>query len=306
MSFAPQEGYVKEAPAPEVDENATLVPSKRYRMNVVPIVINCICPSLLFTLIMYTLGFNLRRSLGSAAYLTVVLGLGLTGMCASLAVRSRRQERDPMWYTFSTIMLFLATVTGATLGDMNYSANYGAFQDIESLSSYPNVNPALDKGQQMMDAGRVYFTEGSSIDQNKATSFTNLDKYCVAPIIFGDHQLASYDFWAVGVNCCKGGVGQKDFKCGEASNPAARSGLRLMRDDQRPFFRLAVQQAEAAYNIKSAHPLFFHWVQDPVGDSLKLRDAAIKYAAMGAGSFFAFNFVSVMVASILFSKIRIM
>eukprot|EP00438_Fugacium_kawagutii_P029114 Skav233711 [mRNA] locus=scaffold2120:100002:105477:+ [translate_table: standard] len=117
------------------------------------------------------------------------------------------------------------------------------------------VNPGREKGQQLMDAGRVYFEDGTGLDTSKSMAFRNLDRYCVAPIVFGQ----------VGVNCCSGTTA--DFRCGEFDNPKARSGLRLMRqmpraggletasermtvtlnqgEDQRPFFRLAVQQAEA-------------------------------------------------------------
>merc|ERR1719428_1211955 len=117
------------------------------------------------------------------------------------------------------------------------------------------------------------------LDMKKAMGFKNLDLYCVAPIVNGDNQLASYDFWAVGINCCSGV--SSDFRCGEFNNPHARSGLRLLRDDQRSFFRLAVQQAEAAYNLKAIHPLFFYWTDDPTSDMQSMLEEGYRFFFIG-------------------------
>lgn len=270
-------------------------------MNLVAICVNIFVPWFAFSSIYAAMSFSLHYQRPALAWLTVLVGLFLTGLTGFLSFRARQGERDPMWYTFAAIALGFAVVLAAVFGDMNFWYNMQPFYDIENLNTYPSVNPAREKGQQLMDAGRVYFADGAALDMRKAMGFKNLDLYCVAPIIHGEEQLASYDFWAVGINCCSGV--SSDFRCGEFNNPHARSGLRLMRDDQRPFFRLAVQQAEAAYNIKSTHPLFFYWMQDPVAEMNSYRDDGFKYYLLGVFTHFAFNLFCVVCATVGFSKI---
>jgi len=159
-----------------------------------------------------------------------------------------------------------------------------------------------------------FFAPGTRLDTSRSMGFKNLDLYCVAPIVPGDSStnssssssggsgvtLESYDFWAVGLNCCHNTA---DFRCGEFNNPNARAGLRLMRDDQRPFFRLAVQQAAAAHGLKANHPLFFHWTADPLGEMNGYRDAGFTYFLLGIFSHFAFNLFLTTAAVLGFSRI---
>eukprot|EP00927_Polykrikos_kofoidii_P044240 TRINITY_DN3825_c0_g2_i1.p1 TRINITY_DN3825_c0_g2~~TRINITY_DN3825_c0_g2_i1.p1 ORF type:complete len:302 (-),score=36.45 TRINITY_DN3825_c0_g2_i1:232-1137(-) len=278
------------------------VPGKRRRINLVAICVNIFLPWLIFCFLLASMSFSLHYQRPTLAWILVLLGFVVAGLALALAIRSRQAERDPTWYMFAAIAIFVATILAAVVGDMNFWYNMQPFYDIENLNTYPSVNPAREKGQQLMDAGRVYFSDGAALDMTKAMGFKNLDLYCVAPIVSGQGgQLASYDFWAVGINCCSGV--SSDFRCGEFNNPHARSGLRLMRDDQRPFFRLAVQQAEAAYNIRATHPLFFYWMQDPVSEMNTFRDDGFKYYLLGVFTHFAFNLFCVMCAVVGFSKI---
>jgi len=118
--------------------------------------------------------------------------------------------------------------------------------------------------------------------------------------------LASYDFWAVGKDCCdlqsdQGGFAE--FKCGQYDNPHARGGIRVVRDEDRAFFRLAVQQAQSAYQIKAIHPLFFHWVADPVAETFSLQQEAFKVYMLGMFTHFLFQVALVYVAANVFSKL---
>merc|ERR1719408_620737 len=55
----------------------------------------------------------------------------------------------------------------------------------------------------------------------------------------------------------------EDFRCIESTS-TSRSGLRVLDLQERQFYEFAVHQFTAKYGIHSAHPLFFHFVTDPL------------------------------------------
>merc|ERR1712232_944260 len=139
------------------------------------------------------------------------------------------------------------------------------------------------------------FTRESKINESLSIAFKSDNVYCVAPIVSNTEHLASYDFWAVGVNCC--GAGDKpDFHCGQRSNPSAHAGTRLLSADQRAFFQLAVTKAEVAYRIQALHPLFFYWTEDPLADSNKYQDNGLKFYLFWLMMFFAIQLFMVIAA----------
>merc|ERR1719253_305223 len=219
-------------------------------------------------------------------------------MAWKAAVRGERRA-DPMWFTFSALAIGFATILAAVWGDMNFWYNTQPFLDLKSLLTYNNLNPATTKGQRSMDAGIVYFSKGTHLDGKKAMAFKNLDTYCVAPIV--NEGMTMYDFWAVGTNCCAEDAA--DFRCGDYKNKHAGAGVRMLSDDQRPFYRLAVQQAESQYDLKAPHPLFFYYVQDPIVEEQDYQNRAFKSYLQGVFAHFAFNLCCVVLAIYAFSNI---
>jgi len=300
-------------PGPEVKPvPSAFVRGQRRRMNAVPMALSVLLPWALFCGVFAVMSFHLHYTQPPLACLLVALGFlvvvgnGLYAVDAARKKATNDPQREPTWVVFMFIANLLAWLFGVVAGDLNFFQSLQPFYDVMNLNLYPDVDPALMRGQMLMDAGRIIFTPDSRLDLSRSMGFKNLDVYCVAPISKGNGSttaevLANYDFWAVGVNCCSGNT--PDFHCGQWSNPQAHGGLRLMDDDARPYFRLAVQQAEAAYNIKAFHPLFFYWTQDPIAQVDAYQTEGFRFYLLGVFSHFALQLFLVASAVVVFSKL---
>mmetsp|Transcript_52383 Transcript_52383/g.146275 ORF Transcript_52383/g.146275 Transcript_52383/m.146275 type:complete len:205 (-) Transcript_52383:65-679(-) len=199
---------------------------------------------------------------------------------------------------------------GLILGDLNYSTNLHWYYSTTTLNQYRDVNPSrgpgqqFTPGQQFMDAGLVYFSENATLDLSRSMGFRDQDTYCVAPITVKDAgvvlPLEVYDFWAVGLDCCSPNAA--DFHCGEHPSPQVHSGLRLLDDGQRAFFRLAVQQAQAVHSITARHPLFFYWTSDAQAELNSFLEEGYKYYLVGMLLHFGWQSLAVVLAVSGFAK----
>lgn len=280
---------------------------KGRRMNVIAILISLFVPWLLFCAVFSVRSFSVRVSDPAVASSVVLCAVLLIITAAALAYQSLQKKwhgdprYEPMWYIFLFVTMLLALILALILGEYNWNKTFSGHYGMAHLNEYSYVDPSRMRGQQIMDAGTVHFIQGTALDTRLALGFRNNDVYCASPISVGAAPLASYDFWAVGLNCCSGSPG--DFKCGDYQNTQSAGGLRLMNDGQRAYYRLAVQQAEAMFNIRADHPLFFHWVADPDAEKDALYKEGWKIYTIGILAHFFLQLVLVLIAVIAFGKI---
>lgn len=287
--------------------------SQRMRMNMVSVCESLFIPWLLFCFVLASTSFSAHYRRPWLSWILDALALGAVLFSGGFAVKAMRKkvlpgERpEPNWLMFLFLTMLIAWICGVVFGDLNYWTNLQPYYDYTNLNEYSGVHPATVRGQQLMDAGRIRFTNTTRLDLRKSMGFKNLDTFCVAPIsITGTSAgtllpLDSYDFWAVGLGCCSSN--SDDFHCGDFNNPKAHAGLRMLRDDQRAFYRLAVEQAAAAYNIKATHPLFFYWTEDPTAEMNTFRAEGYKYFMLGMLLHFGFQMLCVGLALLGFSKL---
>lgn len=290
--------------------SSVMMPGRRRKMNLLAICLAVVVPWLSFISVAVALGFGLRFSMPPLAYLVFfgAMGYGVSLLAGALAASKHteavRSYKEPSWTAYLGLMVIVGALCGYSFAGYCYSTHMGPFYSTSNLNVYSGINPAQKTGRAVMDVGRAYFTSDSALDLDKAVGFKNQDLYCVVPITVPGSQQKNYDFWAVGTNCCRGLIPQ--FRCGEYANVNAKAGLRIVRDEDRPFYRLAVQQSEAANNITAQHPIFLTWVQDPVNELHHLRDAGMRAVTVASFAFFLFNGACAMLAATLYSKVQML
>jgi len=218
------------------------------------------------------------------------------GFLAYRRKNDKEGDKEPTWLWFMFVVIGIAVVLGIVLGCLNYKMLTLPSHDVKSLNSYGagkqsgaqlldtsnGVDPVRMRGQQLLDAGLATFVSGTFVDRAKAVGFKSRRVYCVAPLALANKTVETYDFWAVGVDCCSGTPGS--FLC-SGFNSKTLVGMRSLDDQARPFYRLAVQQAESAFKIKANHPLFFNLGDDPLHSADRMDQDSKRNIVIGIIAF---------------------
>lgn len=267
-----------------------------------PLIAACfILPPLIFGCTSMVLTFSWHYKLRKWIWFCTLPGLLPTVYSFLVLQKARGNPFEQRKLALCTFLFFLAWAWACVAGEINYWIFMYPYYAVESLKTYANIDPAGVSGTRLMDAGQVHFAEKTRLATEMGMSYIDWDTYCVAPIVDStvDAQ-ATYDFWAVGINCCR--PNDPHFECGEYNNPSARAGLRQLNDDRRASYALAVQQAEAAYNIQASHPTFFYWVQDPDQEAVTFFEEGFKSWILINSMHFTMNTILVFLALVSFSK----
>jgi len=275
---------------------------KSKSLHLLPACVSFLVPWILFLVIYAVTSFSLHYSSPFGCWLLVVIAMLVVCAGYGVTVQTYLKGKSPTWYAFLSTLMLIAVVLAACLGTANYLSNLRPYYDTSNLNRYDSVDPEITSGQQMMDAGQITFVKGVNPDVTKAMGFRDREMYCVTPITKGSNGNHSreYDFWAVGTNCCTGA--NSDFHCSEYDNKYAHSGLRVVDVEKQAFYRLAVQQAEAAYGIHAPHPIFVSWLQDPNAELDAYADEGMMYYLVGIFSHLAFQVVVVGLGLLVISK----
>jgi hypothetical protein len=219
---------------------------------------------MVFIIVLSATSFKMMYKKPGLVYLIVGAIIFFFLLSVFQARERRKNDPEPTWYTYNAFMVGLALVGGLAFGHDIFTEDSLPYFMVKDLKVIGHLDASKEHGQNVLDAGIIYFAEGNKIDSSKSWHFKQGAVYCVAPIIKGDSvpETQSFDFWAVGKDCCS--VSTSDFRCGDFKNPNARSAIRVLDAADRPFYRLAVKQAETAYGIMATHPVFFQWAQDPL------------------------------------------
>jgi len=257
-------------------------PPARKRLNGVGVLQTIVIPWAIFVSTFGVMSFSMHYNHPEATYFFVVCSFLFPVAFGSRAWRARHgDQQEPSWFLFLAATTLIAWVAGVALGYVNFAGNVDPYLDMSSLAVARNVDPRDSGGKRYADSSRLVFKEGAYVDQDMALGFKDGDTYCVAPVVYSQNKssqpvpMGSYDFWAVGINCCVAMPPSK-FWCGDyVGDPGAHGGLRYMDDSAK--FRLALQMAEEEYKIKSIAPIFFTWTKHPIEQVESLYDAGSSF-----------------------------
>jgi len=175
------------------------------------------------------------------------------------------------WPFWRFVLCVSAVLIAWSIGNYLWLNNFRLYIEYHRLQAYDNVDAFTVTGNRMQDAGLVVFNKTNGVDLAKGACVVNGHTYCIAPILqngtveVGEKQSRTgiNDLFVAGIDCCN--CPMTDFRCGEWDNPRGPlGGMRVLDEETRRMYRLAVDKCNADYQKVSVHSIFFTWNNDPV------------------------------------------
>lgn len=278
-------------------------PGARSRINSVGLFVAVAVPVAFFVCLNQLMSSQYYYQHPESALLLVVGAVTSVLAMAPFALQSKRNLMSTTtntfkdgnrgtWWSFIFFSSAVALALGLISGHANYRMHTRRYFDFMSLRKDVDLDPAVARGQQEMDVGQINFKKGTTIDASLTGVYHKTRSWCVAPLspFNSSTQLAFYDFWAVGIDCCnpQGNNNQQgNFACGPTFNKeGSPSGIRVLDDPETVGYELAVQQASAQYGIQTRHPIFLHMTNHPWEQIKAYWDAGLLWSQVTAGIFF--------------------
>jgi len=264
-------------PTAEKVEKSPFAPGKRIRMNLIPLILMLVLPWAAFVLTCSLTAFKPKYLFPGVVDVILVVLVITWLMSIPFAVWARWSYTDPTWYTYLAIVLGAGVIAGPPCGGFIFKNLMEPYYRVNDLKTIHKVDVGVERGDTMLDAGIVDFVADNHLDEMRSWHFKHHTTYCVAPIVTSRHdgpKSGSYDFWAVGKDCCS--TTSADFRCGAWGHPHANKAIRATSDEDLPYYRLAVEQAETLYGVVSANPVFFMWSTDPEAEVLSWEEKGYK------------------------------
>mmetsp|Transcript_54886 Transcript_54886/g.117783 ORF Transcript_54886/g.117783 Transcript_54886/m.117783 type:complete len:318 (-) Transcript_54886:43-996(-) len=206
----------------------------------------------------------------AAPRVVAVLLVGAAAACAEQGLRRRSrgdvaEEASNRQRLNISVLCLLALGIATTVGILTYDGWLAYYWSCGRSHAYANVLPS-EAAAGYADAGQLIFADEARVDASRGLGYKDGGVFCVAPIRDEAWGIGPVQFWAVGMNCCDARGG---FLCDDAWDPKARAGVVVSRDealgrDWHPEYLLAVEQAEAAFDlVSSPDAVLVRWVADP-------------------------------------------
>jgi hypothetical protein len=198
--------------------------------------------------------------------------LSFVCVALSLAMIAQRSN-NKMAILFPLGMVCACAVMAGTVGGLYCYDSYGIYSYFYANSrKYTNVVPS-EPAAAVTDAGRLTFTDESSVDVTKAVGYAaeNGNRYCAAPIK-DNTETSHVEYWAVGFNCC-GWEGE--FNCDDSGDANSHAGIVVFdnngwfSESNKDYYDDARKKAEAEFDLSSVdYPLYVRWVSEGNLDKL--------------------------------------